>query len=305
MKKQSLILSILLFALFTANAQIGIGTSTPDASAKLDVTSTNKGFLPPRVTAAQKTAIATPATGLLIFQTDTPAGYYYYNGSVWILLTTTLTGPVTSVGNQTTITDKAVTLAKMNDMATGSLIYRKTALAGVPETQTLATLKTDLGLSGINTGDHTESYIYIRDEKSVGTWSGGFTSGAWRTRTLNTIVVNTGSLATLVGTTGFNLPAGTYRFRASAPGFDVGRHQARLFVTEGTQYFAGTSEFSVYLTPTGASNKSIVSGRFTIAGTSLIQLQHQCDITNSSNGYGVNANFSTEVYSEIELWKEQ
>lgn len=49
-----------------------------------------------------------------------------------------------------------ITLAKMADMATASLIYRKTAGIGAPEVQTLATLKTDLGLSGTNTGDQTD-----------------------------------------------------------------------------------------------------------------------------------------------------
>lgn len=51
--------------------------------------------------------------------------------------------------------DKAVTLAKMDDMATASLIYRKTAAAGAPEVNSLATLKTDLGLTGTNSGDQT------------------------------------------------------------------------------------------------------------------------------------------------------
>ena len=57
------------------------------------------------------------------------------------------------------ITDKAVTLTKMADMASGSLIYRKTPLAGAPEVQTLATLKTDLGLIGTNSGDLTLTAI--------------------------------------------------------------------------------------------------------------------------------------------------
>jgi hypothetical protein len=54
----------------------------------------------------------------------------------------------------TNIDDKAVTLPKMADMATSSLIYRKTAAAGVPEVNSLATLKTDLGLTGTNSGDN-------------------------------------------------------------------------------------------------------------------------------------------------------
>jgi hypothetical protein len=65
-------------------------------------------------------------------------------------------GDVTSVADGAqTIATKAVTLAKMADMATASLIYRKTAGDGAPEVNTLATLKTDLGLTGTNSGDQT------------------------------------------------------------------------------------------------------------------------------------------------------
>ena len=65
-------------------------------------------------------------------------------------------GDVTSVGDgATTIVAGAVTLAKMANMATSSLIYRKTAATGAPEVNTLATLKTDLGLTGTNSGDQT------------------------------------------------------------------------------------------------------------------------------------------------------
>lgn len=63
---------------------VGIGsTTTPNTSAQLDVNSTNKGFLPPRMTQSQRNNIATPATGLLIYQTDNTPGFYYYNGSAW------------------------------------------------------------------------------------------------------------------------------------------------------------------------------------------------------------------------------
>jgi hypothetical protein len=69
---------------FNTTGEVGIGTATPTASALLDLTSTSKGLLIPRMTAAQKTAIASPSTGLLIFQTDAPAGFYYYTGSNWL-----------------------------------------------------------------------------------------------------------------------------------------------------------------------------------------------------------------------------
>jgi hypothetical protein len=68
-----------------------------------------------------------------------------------------LTGDVTNSAGSlaTTIATGAVSLAKMANMATSSLIYRKTAGTGAPEVNTLATLKTDLGLTGTNSGDQT------------------------------------------------------------------------------------------------------------------------------------------------------
>ncbi len=65
----------------------GMGVNTTgaaaDASAIIDASSTSQGVLVPRMTAAQKTAIASPATGLMIFQMDGTAGFYYYPGSGW------------------------------------------------------------------------------------------------------------------------------------------------------------------------------------------------------------------------------
>lgn len=70
----------------------------------------------------------------------------------WIALSSDVT---VADGGAMTIAAAAVTLAKMANMATASLIYRKTAAAGAPEVQTLATLKTDLSLTGTNSGDQT------------------------------------------------------------------------------------------------------------------------------------------------------
>ena len=79
-------LALITFTPNNANAQ-GVSFNTTgtaaDASAMLDVASTTKGMLVPRMTAAQKTAITSPATGLMIFQTDGTPGFYYYTGSAW------------------------------------------------------------------------------------------------------------------------------------------------------------------------------------------------------------------------------
>jgi hypothetical protein len=74
MKKRSLILVLMIFVLTAgpAVAQIGVGTTAPDSSAVLDIESTTAGFLPPRMTIAERDAISNPAPGLMIFITDIP-----------------------------------------------------------------------------------------------------------------------------------------------------------------------------------------------------------------------------------------
>ena len=78
---QHLLFVFLLLATFSINAQVGIGTTTPAASAQLDVSSTTKGFLPPRLSFTQRDAI-TPAEGLMIYNTDTKKPNYF-DGTGW------------------------------------------------------------------------------------------------------------------------------------------------------------------------------------------------------------------------------
>jgi hypothetical protein len=73
-------------------SQLGVGTSTPHASAQLDVSSTSKGVLVTKMTQAQRTSITSPAVGLLVYQTDGTAGFYYNAGTEaspsWIRIST-------------------------------------------------------------------------------------------------------------------------------------------------------------------------------------------------------------------------
>lgn len=104
------------------NAQTGIGTTTPNASAKLDVYSTNKGFLPPRVTltsATDATTIASPAEGLLVYNLGSvglQAGYYYWNAANWANIAT-----ATSAGNGVTAMDMVKLYGEAYSTAAGKI----------------------------------------------------------------------------------------------------------------------------------------------------------------------------------------
>lgn len=138
MKKIILVFNI-LFVILNSYAQTGIGITTPDASAKLEVFATNKGFLPPRVALTANNSaspITNPANGLMVFNTATAGaspnqvvpGYYYWDatGQTWVSLSTT----VGNVQNQAifrstsnTSAGQAITSwnSRFNNIASGDL----------------------------------------------------------------------------------------------------------------------------------------------------------------------------------------
>jgi hypothetical protein len=126
-----LFVSLSILSGSNAFSQVGIGTNSPAASAALEVTSdnNNKGILIPRITAAQKNAIISPAEGLLIFQTTAPSGFYYYSGTAWKLI-------VNQADTELKVDKVAGKDLSSNDYSTAE----KTKLAAI---------------TGINTGDQT------------------------------------------------------------------------------------------------------------------------------------------------------
>lgn len=83
-------MTLFMATIVNLNAQVGIGTTSPAASSILDVTSTSKGVLIPRMSAAQRTGIAAPAEGLMVYQNTTPNGLWIFINGAWVRLTNTV-----------------------------------------------------------------------------------------------------------------------------------------------------------------------------------------------------------------------
>ena len=151
-------------------------------------------------------------------------------------------------------------------------------------------------------GKFESALLHVRDEKASGSGGGTLTLGAWRTRTLNTVMTNEISGASLTSNQ-IILPSGTYYIHASSPSAYVNETKAKLRnITDSTDVLIGQSLYSdnasaVIFTP------SMVIGRFTIASQKTFELQHRSAATYGS-GFGLASSFSVaEVYADVQIWK--
>jgi hypothetical protein len=146
--------------------------------------------------------------------------------------------------------------------------------------------------------------LHVRDEKANNTAGGGFTSGSFQTRTLNTVMTNEISGASLASNQ-ITLPSGTYFINSSSPAVYVQQHKAKLRnITDSSDTLIGTSEFSSNGIPDYVATCSFVIGRFTIASSKTFEIQHRCIATRGGDGFGNASNFSVvEVYTDVQIWK--
>lgn len=184
--KYKLILFVFLMCLINSqsNAQLGIGTNSPNASSMLDVTATNKGLLLPRMTNTQKNAISNPATGLIVFCTDCgSAGLMnIYNGTDWVrldgnisntpALTTTAVSAITAttassggnvISSSSTVTAKGICYSTSPNPTTANTIISggtgtgsfTSSITGLTSTTTYYVRAYATNSSGTSYGDET------------------------------------------------------------------------------------------------------------------------------------------------------
>ena len=151
-----LLCAILLITPLFSTAQVGIGTTTPNASAMLELESTNAGILIPRMTQTQRNAITVNAstTGLLIYQTNATPGFYYYDGTSWV----TFGG---AADNDWTISGNDIYNANTDNVGVGS-----------PTPTHKFTVKHDIANAGVMCIENEDSAGFLGIYFSEGAFSG-------------------------------------------------------------------------------------------------------------------------------------
>ncbi len=294
MKK--LLLSAALLVIGFANAQIGIGTNSPNASAALDISSTSQGFLPPRMTNNQMIAIATPPAGLIVWCTDcgTSGEQRVFNGAVWKDLTGTqglpgADGALTAwskTGNSGTVattnfigtTDDVDLVFKRNNTIAGQIGASNTSFG-------LNALKSNT--TGFNNTANGQGALYSNTTGSSNTANG-----------LQALYTNT---------TGFNNTANGYQaLKSNTTGFNntaVG-YQALYFNTTGSSNTA-TGSGALNSNTTGNNNTangyfalySNTTGDYNTANGFGALLLNSLGSGNTANGFGALINNTTGAYN--------
>jgi hypothetical protein len=140
------------------------------------------------------------------------------------------------------------------------------------------------------------------DEKAQGTHGGTFTTGAWRTRDINTTQYNNITSASIASNQ-ITLPAGTYELNATCPAVDINQFASRLYnITDSSVTILGSSTYS---DQADSSNQtpSFITGIFTIAGTKVFEIQNQGGFTKTTVGFGLATNYQAETYTIVSITK--
>ena len=247
------------------------------------------------------TIVTRAGKGAPLTHTEMDTNFTNLQTSVDTPLDGVVAGTVTA--SKALIVDASKDLATINDLTVGTLNGASVLGDGVTATtQSAGDDSTKVATTAYADTAGTRQNLYIEDQKIAGTNGGTFTAGAWQTRDLNTVVVNNISGASL-SSNQITLPAGTYDVEASASAFRTVLHEARLYnTTDSAVLLSGTSERSG--TSSDNTHKSFIRGRFTIAGTKVITLQHRCSVTRTTTGFGYGVGFAAhEVFSTIEIVK--
>lgn len=312
-------ITLVINTVFTS-AQVGIGTTSPNASSILDITSTSKGLLIPRMTQSQRTAISSPVVGLLVYQTDGTKGLYQYDGS-WnmagagsTLYSTdgTLSGNrIVSAGGYTltlspqTTFNPSVTAASASAVGTNftptlTSVANNDVLVGVSVNPTFSNSYTNVGtygmqVEGINFGRGAGSRVsniaigngaLIKNTTGINQVVIGYESGKAISNGVQNTIIGANSL-TVASSGSSNTVVGAQNSNALTTGSNncvIGTSSLSAATTGSTNIAIG---LQVLLGLTTGSN-NIALGNY--AGNGVTNGQHNVSIGQLSLYYGNSSN---------------
>ncbi|MCB9182875.1 MAG: hypothetical protein H6591_03080 [Flavobacteriales bacterium] len=257
---QLLLLAILGAAIqIMAQGNVGINNPTPHASALLDLTSTSKGLLPPRMTTAERVAIASPATGLLVYDT-TQGAFCFFNGSFW--------SPLTAGPNGWSLNGNSGTNPTLNYVGTNDLVPLAFKV-GLVNAGRLEFTNTWMGFQSGNamTAGTQNSFFGVNSgaantSGSSNTFVGHGAGAATTTASENTFVGATAGQSNFLGFNNTFLGSGAGRSNFNgANNTMVGRNAGFANTSGATNTFIGNGAGSANVN--GSSNTVLGSGAMT------------------------------------------
>ena len=219
-----------------------------------------------------------------------------FDGSDWIVL-----GEVDATNNTFNPHYQGGVIQAATDSAAG-LVEKSTDAEAAAGTDT-ARFITPKQLADNGGGIFEKKLLHIQDQKVSGTHGGAATAGSWQTRTLNTVLTNEISGASL-SSNAITLPAGIYHLECSAVFYRCGLAKLKLRQTSATaqDMLIGMNTFAN--TDYGMTFSTGVSGRFTLGDEETIELQYQVQTTRATDGVGFACSFGVaETYADLKIWK--
>jgi len=149
---------LLTFLSIITYSQVGINTdgSTPNSSSMLDIKSNSKGILIPRMTQAERSAISTPANGLMVYQTNGTSWFYFYDGSSWVRLATGTEALYTS-GTGIDVTNNVISMTNVGAAGTYGSVTEVPIIT--TDAQGRITNVTNTTISGVAPSAGSSNYI--------------------------------------------------------------------------------------------------------------------------------------------------
>ena len=259
--KSIFIIVIFLICSITANSQVGIGTTMPDASSMLDVTAIDKGLLIPRVSllsASDVTTITTPTVSLLVYNSGfSPNGYYYFNGTIWVQL-----GVAASASSDWTIFGNTNIVDGTNFLGTGAstnidVAFRRNNLAAGK----IGANSTSFGVGALSNGSASNATAIGNNALTANTTG------------TNNVGVGNGALATnIVGASNTAVGSGALNGNTATGNTAVGFNALRVNSNAGNNTAVGTSALAANTTATGntAVGASALAANTTAVGNTAV-----------------------------------